>query len=428
MKNLSKFQLILSAIFLVAIFVGVITLALSRSNSANNTLPKVTIWGIFTEEQFREINSAGSNETRINANYVYKNPATMYGQYLEAVASGNSPDLLIISQADLYKYKGKTVTIPYASYSERTFRDSFIEGTEVLLAPEGVEAFPVATDPLVMYWNRDILNTAGFLRPPIYWDEMYIFSEKVTVKDNDLNIIKSAVALGEYNNINHAKDILSALIYQSGGRVVFRNGGKLESGLNYSFGKPLNPTFASLNFMFQFSDPKKSTYSWNKGLRDSKTMFISGDLALYFGYASEISEIQSKNPNLNFDVSLLPQERGGGVPTTYGKYIVITPLATSPRLAAAYSVLGVLTDSTTSALIPSTGYMPVRRDILSVRQEKAHTSVFFNSAIQTRSWIDPDSTKTNLIFSELINYVISGRMGIYDSINRAARQISDLLK
>ncbi len=42
-------------------------------------------------------------------------------------------------------------------------------------------------------------------------------------------------------------------------------------------------------------------------MSDSKNMFLAGDLALYFGFASELDDLKNKNPNLNFDVTLFPQ-------------------------------------------------------------------------------------------------------------------------
>ncbi len=428
MKDISKFQLIFSGIFIVAIFAGVLTLAISRSGPKEGELPQLSIWGTLSPAQFDALNRIGPNESRINAKYTYRNPTTMYASLLEAIAVGSAPDMLIMTDSELYTYRGKTVSTPYASYSERTYKDSFIEGAEIFLTPEGITAFPLAVDPLVMYWNRDMLNTTGFVNPPRYWDELYGFAEKVTQKDADFNIQKSAVALGEYNNILHAKDILSALIYQAGGKVTFLNTGKnsFESGLQYSFGNTRNPTQSSIDFFLEFTNPQKATYSWNRSFSDDRSTFIAGDLALYFGRASEISEIRAKNPNLNFDVATLPQARGSTVPTTYGSYIVIVSMRSSTKLSAAYSVLGVITGSSVSQASVGAGLMPVRRDVLSVRQERADRAVFYDSAFKSRGWIDPSPQKTSAIFAELINYITSGRLRTSEAINRASQQLGGL--
>lgn len=46
------------------------------------------------------------------------------------------------------------------------------------MTKDSIIAFPLTIDPLVMYWNRDILSNAGIVKPPAYWDEIYSIVKK----------------------------------------------------------------------------------------------------------------------------------------------------------------------------------------------------------------------------------------------------------
>lgn len=431
MKSLSKFQLIVLTFFVVALLAGVLTLALSRTSTNEDKLTRIAVWGTMPEGQFQVMIGAAPNGTSIiNASYQYKSPETIYRDVLEAIAAGTSPDALVLSQDELYQFRGKLVTVPYESYSERLYKDTFVEGAEAFVSEQGIDAFPFAVDPLVMYWNRDIFNSVGIQRPPQYWDEIPSFVQTFTKKDATFNILRSAIALGETSNVDHSKEILSALIYQAGGRVTLHtDSGAVVASLSESFNNPRNPALSAVDFYTQFSNPQKLTYTWSRTLPHSKDFFVSGDLALYVGYASEINEIRAKNPNLNFDVTSIPQARGVLVPTTYGSYWTYAVLRSAPRSTSALSNIGIVTGAQTGQLlVNATTLLPVRRDLLSVSQSRADKIVFYDAARKSRTWIDPNGVESDRIFTEMISMVTSGRMTSFEAVGRATNQLANLLK
>ncbi len=431
MKELSKFQLIVFGSFILAIFVAVIVLASFRASGGGDELRPVVIWGTMTADRFDPFLTVGTNERSVNASYVYKKSATLYQELLEALASGQGPDILFVTQEELFQVRSKIATIPFSSFPERTYRDSFSEGTEIFLNQQGIEAFPALVDPIVMYWNRDIVTSNNYVSPPKTWDEFLAFAERVSKHNAQLEITRSAVPFGEFKNVSNAKDILHTLIYQAGGKITSRTDVGFTSTLfNTPQGTKLNPAAAIFDYFMQFSDPQKPTYSWNRTLSSSKDMFISGDLAIYFGYASEVDEIRAKNPNLNFDVAFVPQTRGSDVPMTHGKFYAFTLVRiASIQDGVALADVNVLTQPQTIArVIGRNDYFPVRRDLLSVQQPRADKSTFYTSALFARSWIDPNPTQTNTIFSEIVSMISSGRLTTLEAIDRANAQIEKLLK
>jgi hypothetical protein len=83
--------------------------------------------------------------------YVEKTEEEFDLAFIEALASGVGPDVFMLPSGKILKYRNKIYVIPYNVFSQRQFRDTFIEGAEIYMAPEGVLAFPVSVDPLVMY-------------------------------------------------------------------------------------------------------------------------------------------------------------------------------------------------------------------------------------------------------------------------------------
>ena len=122
---------------------------------------------------------------------------------------------------------------------------------------------------------------------------------------------------------------------------------------------------SALRFYTEFSNPAKTTYSWNRSLPSSKDVFIAGDLAMYFGFASELDDIEKKSPHLNFDIAPVPQAKDAIARMTYGNMQAITVLKSSKNPTTTFYAASFMTSpefnfvfSTISALPPP------RRDLL----------------------------------------------------------------
>ena len=336
MKSISKFQIIILSIFGVFIFVGVLVFALGKTGGGAGV--PLLVWGTMPTAEFSEVLlTTGLDKNKaIQISYVEKNKGKFDIEFLEALASGAGPDLFFLSSDSLLKYKDRVFVIPFSNFSEGDFRNSFVEGAEVFLTDEGALGFPLLVDPLVMYWNRDIFNGAGLVAPPRFWDEVYDLAISLTRKNSVSEITRSAVALGEYGNVNNAFEILSSLIMQAGNSITRKIPGGVEVVLNQKFNLPTGPAEQALSFYTEFSNSNKLFYSWSRSLPRSKDQFLSGDLAIYFGLASEIFELRDKNPNLNFDVAVLPQAKESGKSAVYGKVDGIMISKQSRNLPSAF--------------------------------------------------------------------------------------------
>jgi ABC-type glycerol-3-phosphate transport system substrate-binding protein len=286
-----------------------------------------------------------------------------------------------------------------------------------------------------MYYNKDLLSNNGFSRPPETWTELLAITPTITQKDSSFNISKSTIALGSYDNIQNAKEIYWALTLQAGNPVIQRYTDNQTQKEQYrsifaeSLNFTLNPAYAATNFFTQFSNPTKTVYSWNRSLPDSRTMFVSGDLAFYIGFASELQLIKKVNPNLNFDVAVLPQSQSSTRKVTYGNLSIFTIPKTSKNVNGAVNMIAKLTSSKAQSQFASmVGVAPVRRDLLNASNSASSFEAVFNrSAVIAQGILEPDSRQMSSILKELIDTVVSGQYEISDAISRAQSKINATL-
>lgn len=425
---MSLFQIILFLVFGVFIMAGfVVTAMYSReSQVGGSNMVQVTVWGTLPYAEMRNFfDKLTSEEINLVVTYSQKNEANYDREIVEAIAAGQSPDIVLITQADIIKNLNKLYIIPYKTYDARTFKDSFIEEGELFLTGTGIYALPFTIDPLVMYWNRDLLSSAGFGNPPKYWDELYYYTEKLAKKDVTGSIQSAAVAMGDYQNIDHAKSVLAGLFFQKNNKITYWADGYKRFLID--LGEEDQALKGAVDFYTQFSNVTKTSYTWNRSLPDSKTMFVSGKLAIYFGLASEIKDIRNKNPNLNFDVAVFPQLKNSSFRTTYGDIYGMAILRSSKNIASALQAVNLITSRENISSWVSKSYLPpVRRD-LSVPPGDASLAVFQESAVMARGWLDPDKEGSDKVFSEMISSIVSGRDEVASAIGRAASQLRALI-
>lgn len=412
---MSNFQTILITVFTFFVVIGVLIFSgvfgTPKSKNSNLITGNVVIWGtlekITMDNIFYSIIAANKG---LQINYLKKDEATIDQELIEALALDNGPDLIFLKNDSILKNKNKIYPIPFVSFPEKNFRDSFVQAGEVYLDETGILALPLTIDPMVMYYNRSIFDEAGISKAPNTWEEISDLALKLSVKDGANNIKKSAVALGTFDNINYAKDILTTLLFQSNNQIVEKGSRGTNSTLtSYDGGKKMI-TQSVLEFYSQFADPVKSVYSWNRGLVNSLDSFINEDLVIYFGYASDLFKINAKNPNLNFDVVAMPQFKETNRKVIYGKINAIALLKNSQNLNSAFAVANALVSDEINAQIASSlSLPPVKRSLLVQKPATPYyASVFYDSALIARSWLDPAGVETKLIFKDLVDGTLRG--------------------
>jgi len=430
MKDITKFQAIVLGVLALSAVVATILFATAGKGDPNTqvgTGGTVQLWGTLNKRSVDTVLSVLMQENEGFSVKYTQIPEDQFDRTLvESIASGIGPDAIILPNDLIIRQLDKVFILPYENFSERTFKDVFTEGSEIFFAGTGSVGLPIGVDPLVMYWNRDRFTNKGIIAPPRDWESFFSFANNVTERNNGV-ITAPAVAFGAYQNVHNAKAILSMLMMQAGNPLETVGAGGIQATLDWDFGTKPIPAQAALVFYTDFSDPLKAIYSWNRSLPEDRDMFTRGDLALYFGTASELPVIRAQNPNLNFDVAVVPQPLAGSVKQTYGTFYTVVPLKSSKNINGAFTVMYTISSDRAAGLFTSYGLLqPVRRSILSVRPTDAFQGTFYDSAFIARSWRDPNPAQSNIVFQRLVEDVVTGRSSVGTAISVAQDNLDAL--
>lgn len=430
MFNLSPFQVIILAVFAALAVSGVLIFALVVGGAGGGGTGPVVVWGTQDEGPITVVLRQASEEDRrlSQVSYVQQDAATYEADLTEALANGLGPDVFLLRQDYAIKNSGKVFPIPYDFLPRSQFEDVFIAAADPYLGENGVTGIPLLVDPLVMYWNRDLVESAGFATPPQYWDELSAFSQKVVSKNETGGIQKAAIAFGEYQNVDHAKDIFALLVLQADGFITARDGtGRLIPALSARSAGARQPAESALRFYTGFADPSRAGYSWNRAMPDSRAAFLAGDLALYIGYASEELEIARANPNLNFAAAPVPQSRISESKLNVARVYALAVARTSRNPQGAITAASLMTETAVArAFSIALGLPSARRDVLSSRFE-GKDDFFEGQALIARSWSDPDPQGTADMFRDMIEGVTSGASRLAEAVSRANQELAQII-
>lgn len=425
------FQVILLCVFGACAIAGVLIFALAVGKGNANTIGSVVIWGTLDENTFTDILRSASDEnpSLLGVTYIQKDGDSYLSDITNALASGKGPDLLILRQDDALTQESRLVKIPYTELTLQDFKSRFVEAASPFLTTDGILGIPILVDPLILYWNKDMLNTAGYADAPQYWDEVQDMAQKITKRTESGVITKETIPFGQYKNVNNAKEILSMLVMQAGGEITTRDSdGVLQAALAPSQANVAQASLAALRFYTEFADPAKPGYSWNASLPEARKAFIAGDLALYVGLVSERPLIAAANPNLNFGVARVPQRRSVQAAIDSGYTYAFAIPRTSKNAGGARAVAYLLAAPNIAFSISKRFQIPTARIDVIKLATTTDLGFYNKQAILVRSWTDPNPAQTSEIFRAMIEDTVSGSFLLGEAVQRADRQIAALLE
>jgi ABC-type glycerol-3-phosphate transport system substrate-binding protein len=157
-------------------------------------------------------------------------------------------------------------------------------------------------------------------------------------------------------------------------------------------------------------------------------MFLSGDLAFYFGYSSERNSLVQRNPNLNFEIAQLPQSRSSTKKYTGGKLYFFSALNRSENIGSAYAQFITMSSSQNmSYLYDLINLPPVRRDLLVAVPSVDYRDTFNKSALITKVFIDPNPVASQKLFQDSVESFISGRFSAGDTLLKLNQDLNIMI-
>ncbi len=270
----------------------------------NNEQKDVTLtwWGLWEDEAVMKIltDEFTRENPKIKVNYVQQNPR----QYRERITAriGNNktddvPDVFVYHNSWTPMFS--SILLPFSEdvITPEEFEKAYYPVMQDDLVKNGaIYGIPLGVDTLALFVNTKYLKDAD-IDPPKTWDDFTAATVGLTVYDESTGRIATAgAALGTYNNITHASDILSLLFVQQG--IDMKN-------------FPASADRQQQVFDFYTSFAKGQKPSWNTTLDESILTFSSGRLAMFFGYSWDILRIKALNPDLEFSIHPVPSLPGG---------------------------------------------------------------------------------------------------------------------
>jgi ABC-type glycerol-3-phosphate transport system substrate-binding protein len=428
----NTFQIILFVVFGFAIVIAVAIFSISNGSKSKNQT-SVVLWGTLARSSFAEaldgINNL-SETTGVTISYVQKDPASYNSELIEAFASGGGPDIFLVNQDMLLSYRNKIIPLPYESFSQRDFQLRYVDGARVFMSSKGIMAFPLAVDPLVMYYNKSMFNNAGLSNPPTKWSQFAGVVPELTIKDENNNLLKSGLAFGQFRNIQYATNIFETLLLQLGNPIIAEDStGNYVSVINDGTNISSDPLLSSLEFFTNFANPLTEAYSWNSVLPSAEDMFVQDRLAMFFAPASRFFDIQRKNINLNYDIARIPQVSDTSNFVTSGDFIGIAVAKNSPRSSAGFIAANLIANGGGAAqIVAYNSLAPVRRDLLTPQAGlEPYEAAIRESALISYTWLNPAPGVSEGYFGEAVDSVIQGALGTGSAARRIQSQLTLLL-
>ncbi len=428
----SNFKLIFIVIFIGAAVFGLLvfsgTIEIGSGSKTASVTGTVSMWGtVPTQTMKAMIDDFNTANRTFTVNYIQKDASTFDQDLLLAQAEGRGPDMFLITDDLAFSYAKRIYKIPYTTYPVANYKSTFAQAGEVFLSGEGILALPLSVDPLLMYYNRSILTTNNIIFPPATWEDLSAVTPKLLSKDATSQVTNSSVALGQYSNILHAKDILAALFMQTGNPIVGISQGIYSSFLDKN--KDQYKLDGVLDFYTSFSDPVKTLYSWNKSLPMDRDFFSAEKSAFYFGYASELNNLINKNPNQNLGMAPLPQFKNSKFKSTKARVTGVAIAAATKKLGTAYTAASLMaTTNFAKSFASAVNVAPARLDLLADLPGDAYSPIFYTSSLYAKSWLDPSPKDTDNIFRSMVDSFNNGYESSKGSINTASGRLDLLLR
>lgn len=436
MGKIRPFEIVLIAVFAIAGLIGLIYLANIKADPSETVLTygaKVVIWGTQDAEAWKTaIASIGEVDEEFAKVVVYEehDERSFENELVNAIAEGVPPDLVFIPHDMIVSLRSKLLTIPFETVPLATFRVSYIDGAEIFVLGDGGYAVPVGVDPLVLYYNRDLLANAGIANPPRTWEAvMNDAVPKLTLQDNRRNLSQSGISLGEYMNVRNAKEVLSMLFLQAGVSIGEEQNGRYYVTLGKTIDKGTPPAQSALNFYTQFASQDSNAYTWSRSMQFDRSAFTAGKLAMYIGFQSEEQGISEENPNLSYGIVRVPQAENATALRNYGTFYGLGIVKSSQNRVGAYTAaMRVASPDLVSTITEALRITPVARSLFGGTNDELYGKIFEESALVARGWLDPAPRETRGVFKAMVEEITFGRGDAVEAVGGAVTALDELYK
>lgn len=415
-------------------FIALTFLAIGCGRQSSRGEPvTLTIWKPFVDSGQMQLLMQAYQQQHPNVQFEYttKNIADYENNLLNALAAGTGPDIFSINNSWLPKYLDKTTPAPDRFFTFKDYRDSFVDVlVQDFTKDNKVYGTALSVDSMALYYNKDLLGTAGIATPPKTWDELASSVRKITRQDQTGYFTRSGVAMGTNSNVNRAADIVYLLMLQNG--VVPWSADGLQPTFDRSVdkgGNRVNAGQEALAFYTSFSNPNSTNYTWNERSDYSIDAFANGRAAMLYSYSYARELIEAKSPNLNYEIAPVPQVSLDNPAVNYANYFGEVVNKQSKNADWAWDFLKFITSKETlDKYYAENKVASSRRDLIEQQISDPEVGVFAHANLTAKSFYKPDEVKQDGIFATMIDNVVLKGQKPDDALNQAQQQAATLTR
>ncbi len=292
-------KIVLGLVLLLAIGFGIFRFVIPLFSPKNEQVT-LTYWGLWESEGIMQqaINGFEREHPNIKVKYVRQDIKEYRERLTTRIPNGNGPDIFRYHNT-WFPMLGRLLSpLPESVITKPELQKAYYPVVQKDIVYNGaLYGIPLQIDTLALFVNKDIFS-AGGINVPKTWDEFNAATRTLTVKDETGKIKTAGAAIGTFDNIDHAPDILSLLFLQNGANVE----NLAETPENAS---------DALTFYTSFAQGEGNI--WDETLANSLVMFAQGNVGMYFGYSWDVFAITAANPSLSFAVYPVPSIPGRDV-------------------------------------------------------------------------------------------------------------------
>ncbi len=436
-----KLVMILGSILVVLIITLVVIVLVNRNsqdnkqNSNENTGEaaeqiELSYWGLWEPASVMDPIIAQYEDQHPNVNilytqYAFTNYENISYTRLKQAATSTEPvaDILRINNTWTPKYYNYLSPLPDSVMTADTYSETFYPtALQDFTAKDGnIYAMPWEIDGLAVFYNKQLLSSAGYDSPPLDWDSFIELAEQLTTKNSSGQIVTSGLAIGTAKNINHSADILSYL--------MLLNGAELMDSTYTTTNLTSSEVLSAVNTYTQFSQGENTL--WTTDLRNDLEMFYAGKLAMMFAPSWRAFDIIEAAPSIEFGIASTPQLTNNE-PVYYSMYWGDAVSATCEHPEVAWDFIKYLVDHqeeifSASSQIRAFGEPYSLVSLNNKLENSSYLSAYATMAPNMKSWGMGDQSFVEQTLNTAIMEIVQDSRNTNSAMENAQQDINDQL-
>ncbi|QQO07484.1 extracellular solute-binding protein [Breznakiella homolactica] len=264
-----------------------------------------------------------------------------------AVISNSLPELILVDGPSVASYAENDIIVPIDEFVSAADKADLLESVMEQNSYGGkLYTLSLWDSSVALFYNKKMLADAGIEAPKTQaeawtWDEFYGVVKQLRTNDR--------FGCTFHTNSGQILYYYSPMLVQNGTDLMSPDGSAAEGYLN----SPKTVEF--LNWLKRFYDEKLVN------IEPTPTEFADGKSAMLLGGANNIDTLNSKYPDLDWDVTYYPVSNSRVAATPTGSWTVGMTTNTKNK-AAAFVLLDFMTNTDANITgCPASGYLPPRK-------------------------------------------------------------------